>query len=62
MNTEIILIEYNDDEEMMKITKGGKLIFYGNYTDFPREPDTIRYLFIKLGLIVDQISNLPPIG
>ncbi len=37
----MITISYNSDEEMMSISQNGKIIFYGNYSDFSREPESL---------------------
>ncbi len=57
-----IYIQYNDEEEMMKISKNGKTVFYGNYCDFDRSPSSIYNIFNKLGLTVTMKNNLESIG
>lgn len=50
-----VLIEYDRNCEMMSITsKNGKVIFYGNYWDFDREPESLKRFIEKLGLKVDM--------
>jgi hypothetical protein len=57
-----VKISYNPEEEMMEIDFENEAIFYGNYTDFSREPLDIANLLGKIGIEVDIDSNLPSIG
>lgn len=36
--------------EMIKIEFNGKCIFYGNYTDFPRNSEGFKKLFENIGI------------
>ena len=50
-----VLIEYDDDDEMLSITNttDDECVFYGNYWDFARGPESFRQLFQRLGLDVE---------
>ena len=51
-------IRYNENEEMMEITRNGDVIFGGNYWDFDRSPKGIfKFLTEDLGLEDVMISN-----
>jgi hypothetical protein len=55
-----MIISYNENEEMMSIKdKNGKIVFYGNYWDFPKTPKGIKDLFDKLGIPYLMDDNLP---
>jgi len=58
----MIVISYNEKEEMMKIEKDGKVIFLGNYWDFPREPKALSVMLARLGLGFNINNQLPAIG
>lgn len=49
----MIRIRYNPDEEMIAVSKDSKIIFSGNYWDFPNSPTGISTFLKNLGLEVD---------
>lgn len=51
------LIEYNQRDEMMSITKNGESVFYGNYWDFDRDPKGLSKFLKELGLYVVLREN-----
>jgi hypothetical protein len=56
-------ISYNESEEMMAIRdKNGKTVFYGNYWDFDREPQSLSKLLTLLGLKVGLDGELESVG
>lgn len=57
-----ITISYNPDEEMMAIRRNGKTVFYGNYWDFKKDPDSIKDFLYDLGLDVEIDDKLESIG
>lgn len=61
-NGKKIKISYNADEEMMQIEVGRKNIFFGNYWDFSRDPESLAEFFKKLGHEVETKEDLPAIG
>lgn len=61
----MIVINVNQEEEMMNITKDKKSIFYGNFCDFDRSPEGLRNFLIEIGVNPKEIilkNDLPPIG
>jgi len=61
-NKTMLLITYNDKEEMMKIEKDGKVIFLGNYWDFSRNPKDLSVFLARCGLSLKITNDLPAIG
>ena len=56
-------ISYNQSEEMMSIkNKDGKTVFYGNYWDFNKEPQSLAKLLTSLGLKVELDDKLESVG
>ncbi len=45
-----VLIRYHEDSEMMEITKDGEQVFFGNYWDFSREPQSIKKFLNAFGI------------
>jgi|GEM_PF-6726644 len=58
----MVKISYNSQEEMMHIETDNGTVFYGNYSDFKRDPDSLYKLFVSLGLSVKKDEDLPSIG
>ncbi len=52
-------ISYNDKEEMLSIRNGNdESVFYGNYWDFSRGPESIARFLTELGLSVEIDGKL----
>lgn len=49
----MITIERNDFAEIMRVTFKNKVIFNGNYWDFPRDPEEVFEFLKKLNLKVE---------
>ena len=49
----VVDINYNDNEEMMSIMHNGKCLFYGNFWDFERDPESLAEFLQKLGITVN---------
>lgn len=62
MNNNNINIRYNDDLEMMEITKDNKSIFFGNYNDFDSHPkglkEFLEQLDFKVNIRKDNFKDL----
>ena len=48
----MIVITYNESEEMMEITKDDEVVFIGNDWDFDSSPEGLKEFLISLGLEV----------
>ena len=48
-----IIITYDNNCEMMKIDKGEKCLFCGNYWDFKSDPFDLKNLFQLLGFQIE---------
>ena len=51
--TNKIVFAFDEGCDMMEITKGHEIIFFGNYWDFPNDPRELAKLLSKLGYEIE---------
>lgn len=57
----MITILDDPNSEVMTIKAGDRILFYGNYWNFPREPRTISQIFNKLGIPTEVLPDPEPL-